>query len=173
MISDTDIGNGLIDLNQASMQELVLIPGIGEVSAQKIVNIRDAGLEVNMTILAGVPNFPVGKIKEAVSNGTVVPLPLAPFVAQPDSPKMLRHQLVSSPGGGSDRLYDFLDRQRQETEALRSELEQMRMREMEKRHWEAEQRAGELQKEMEALKRSITSGIAVKGVDLIAQQIVP
>ena len=39
--SDTDSGNGLININRASREELTSLPGIGDATAEKIVRYRD------------------------------------------------------------------------------------------------------------------------------------
>ena len=164
MPSDTETNP--INLNDASMEELQSIPGIEAISAQKIINMRELGIEVNLTGLGQVPYFPVMRIRAAIESGIVAPLPLEEL-AYSDPPISHRPSARFSdlspprPAGGAD-FYNFVKQKEEKEDEMRHEMEHFRRKDMEQHFQrEAEQMFQELQKENEMLKRSMRDGTPV------------
>ena len=61
-----------IDLRNASLEEMLLLEGIGEVSAKKIFVIRGTGMPI--TILRKIPHFNIKRVQALIDRGLVRPL---------------------------------------------------------------------------------------------------
>ena len=63
-----------IDLRNASLEEMLLLEGIGEVSAKKIIMIRGTGMPLTMSILRKIPHFTIRRVQALIDRGLVRPL---------------------------------------------------------------------------------------------------
>ena len=62
-----------IDLRNASLEEMLLLEGIGEVSAKKIIVIHRTGMPVTMSILRKIPHFNIKHVQVLIDRGLVRP----------------------------------------------------------------------------------------------------
>ena len=63
-----------IDHRNASLEEMLLLEGIGEVSAKKIIVIRGTGMPLTMPILRKIPHFNIMRVQALIDRGLVRPL---------------------------------------------------------------------------------------------------
>ena len=53
---------------------MLLLEGIGEVSAKKIISIRETGMPLTMYILRKIPHFNIKRLQALIDRGLVRPL---------------------------------------------------------------------------------------------------
>ncbi len=64
-----------LDLLNASLQEMTLLSGIGERTAQKIISLRETGIKVTMSRIKELPNLNAAVLEDYIKNGQIAPLP--------------------------------------------------------------------------------------------------
>ena len=65
---------GVIDLHNASIEEIKLLPGIGEKSANKIVQIRETGAQLSLSLFGTIAGFPLSILRKHIETGLIEPL---------------------------------------------------------------------------------------------------
>ena len=105
-----------IDLRNASLEDMLLLEGIGEVSAKKIILIRGTGMPLTMYILRKIPHFNIKRVQALIDRGLVRPL-------QPDE-KDVKSAVAST----AEPWMSILKSERAERDCLRLDRDQYRMR---------------------------------------------
>ena len=108
-----------IDFRNASLEEMLLLEGIGEVSAKKIIAIRGTGMPLTMYILRKIPHFNIKRVQALIDRGLVRPL-------QPDDDdeKDVKSAVTSS----AEPWMSILKSERAERDSIRLDRDQYRMR---------------------------------------------
>ena len=105
-----------IDLRNASLEDMLLLEGIGEVSAKKIISIRGTGMPLTMYILRKIPHFNIKRVQALIDRGLVRPL-------QPDE-KDVKSAVAST----AEPWMSILKSERADRDCLRLDRDQYRMR---------------------------------------------
>ena len=105
-----------IDFRNASLEEMLLLEGIGEVSAKKIISIRETGMPLTMYILRKIPHFNIKRLQALIDRGLVRPL-------HPDE-KDVKSAVAST----AEPWMSILKSERAERDCLRLDRDQYRMR---------------------------------------------
>ena len=108
-----------IDLRNASLEEMLLLEGIGEVSAKKIIVIRGTGMPLTMSILRKIPHFNIKRVQGLIDRGLVRPL-------QPDDDD--EEDVKSAVTSTAEPWMSILKSERAERDCIRLDRDQYRMR---------------------------------------------
>ena len=114
-----------IDLLDASLEEMLFLEGIGEVSARKIISIRETGIPLTMDILGRIPHFSVKRMQALMDRGLVRPLMSDCYDEDDDDEVEAKSVVISTT---ADRRYSILKSEREEMDRVRLDRDQMRMR---------------------------------------------
>ena len=114
-----------IDLLDALLEEMLFLEGIGEVSARKIILIRETGIPLTMDILGRIPHFSVKRMQALMDRGLVRPLMSDCYEEDDDDEVEAKSVVISTT---ADRWYSILKSEREEMDRVRLDRDQMRMR---------------------------------------------
>ena len=145
-----------IDLLDASLEEMLFLEGIGEVSAKKIISIRETGIPLTMDLLGKIPHFSIKRMQALMAKGLVRPLMSDCYDEDDDDEEEAKSVTLTT----ADRWYSILKSEREEMDRVRLDRDQMRMRyEMSEFTKQKEEEMNHIlrKKEMEMEKRLRTS----------------
>ena len=145
-----------IDLLDASLEEMLFLEGIGEVSAKKIISIRETGIPLTMDLLGRIPHFSIKRMQALMAKGLVRPL-MSDCYDEDDDDEEEAKSVTSTT---ADRWYSILKSEREEMDRVRLDRDRMRMRyEMSEFTKQKEEEMNHIlrRKEMEMEKRLRTS----------------
>ena len=99
-------------------REMLLLEGIGEVSANKIIVIRGTGMPLTMSILRKIPHFNIEHVQVLIDRGLVRPL-------QPDDDNEL--DVKSAVSSTADPWMSILKSERTKMDHSQPDCDQYRM----------------------------------------------
>ena len=109
-----------IDLRNASLEEMLLLEGIGEVSAKKIIVIRVTGMPLTLSILRKIPHFNIKRVQALIDRGLARPL-------QPDDDDD-EEDVKSAVTSTAEPWMSILKLERAEWDCIRLDRDKYRMR---------------------------------------------
>jgi len=119
--ADNALPTKMIDLTKATRSEIVTLPGFAEISADKLLNLRNSGIPLTMSRMQEIPHFDYKLLVSYIDNKLVAEIPM--YSKQEEATAA---SITPAASGFSNEWMDIITKEREEKEKLRAEFDRYR-----------------------------------------------